>query len=182
MERTDNGKKYALIAAGCYAAMVLFFIMKNAAVFRYGIPIDESFWLFRFFLCLIIPIGLALVLFMENKKALAIVAGANALRICYYSLVAYVYLWWSMFDVLAYAALVAIILLALKKNQLINLIWFFPAALLLAGSLIGWIRYNYFSILSYVWRDMATVVAEFLALLFVGRWLRNSVLFTANEN
>ena len=138
-----NIKNYPLIAAGCYAALALLAFLDYL---KY-----TSGWSFLLFL---IPlIGLAFALFMKNIKAIAVAAGVNALRVGYFLIANiddYGFSWVSLFYILAYVSLVAVIFLALQGNQLVTLVWVVPAALLLLGNLInlngliGLMRHDFF--------------------------------------
>ncbi|MCH5170197.1 MAG: hypothetical protein J1F24_02805 [Oscillospiraceae bacterium] len=167
-QNSENCKKYALIAAICYAVYGAYSII-NRIIYVVQNPdyaaitaLNIIFW--------IATISLAVTLFMKNEKAVIVAAGVNVLLNGYY-LVAYFSLW-NLLTFVAYAALVVIAVLALKGNAGIKKIWFLPAVVMLLGCLIGWFSYGYFSYIFATWNSMLFSVVEIAALVFVGMWLK----------
>lgn len=171
MDKSENGKKYALIAAICYAAIAIYSII-NRITYVNKNPEYASITVVNI-LTWVIFIGFAVVLFMKNKKALLAVAGANTVLDIYFLIRNFSL--FNLFDFLAYAALIIIIILALKSNISATKIWFLAAVLLFVGSLIMWIKYGYFSYLSAAWKSMLVTIIECVALMFSGMWIKDDL-------
>lgn len=170
MTKTESGKKYALIAAICYAVYAIYNII-NGIIYvsnsEYATitVFDILFWIGM--------LGMAVALFVKNQKIVIAAAGVNALLGAYY-IVAYFSLW-NLCDFLAYASVVVFVILTLKGNDVVKKIWFVPAAVLLLGCVIGWITGGYFEFLSAAWKSMLVSIVEIVALLFVGMWVKEIV-------
>lgn len=167
MTNTEKKSNFSLIAAIIYAVIAVYTIINlivyvNSSEYASITAIDIIYW--------IVLIGLAVTLFMKNKKAVVFAAGANALLYVYYLVE-----WFSLgnlFDFLAYAAFVVIIILALKGNAVAKKIWFLAGALLFVGSMIGmigWIQGGY------LWKSILVGIAEVVALVFAGMWLKDDI-------
>lgn len=172
MTKSETREKYSLIAAICYTVYALYNIIDqiiDASNSDYVTitAVNVIFW--------IPAIGMATTLFMKNKKAVVAAAGVNALLGAYY-FISYFSLW-NLFAFLAYASVVVFVVLTIKGNDDVKKIWFVPAAVLLLGCVIGWIRGGYFEYLStaYVWKSMLVSSVEIVALLFVGMWVKEVV-------
>ena len=175
MTKVENGKKYSLIAALCYAVITLYVII-NRIVYVNNNPdyasitaISIIYW--------IILIALAVTLFLKNKKAVVVAAGANALYSIYY-LIRFLTIYfsvWHLFDFLSYAIVVVIIVLAFKGNDVASKIWFLAGAIQLLGNMIGWFKFEYFSHLSTTWKSILFALVETSALFFCGLWLKNDI-------
>lgn len=170
MTKTESGKKYALIAAICYAVYAIYNIInriiyvsnsKYATITVFNI----LFWIGM--------LGMAVALFVKNQKIVIAAAGVNALLGAYY-IVTYFSLW-NLCDFLAYASVVVFVILTLKGNDVVKKIWFVPAAVLLLGCVIGWITGRYFEYLSAAWKSMLVSIVEIVALLFAGMWVKEIV-------
>ena len=170
MTKTESGKKYALIAAICYAVYAIYNII-NGIIYvsnsEYATitVFDILFWIGM--------LGMAVALFVKNQKIVIAAAGVNALLGAYY-IVAYFSLW-HLCVFLAYASVVVFVILTLKGNDVVKKIWFVPAAVLLLGCVIGWITGGYFEFLSAAWKSMLVSIVEIVALLFVGMWVKEIV-------
>ena len=171
MDKSEIGKKYALVAAICYAAIAIYSII-NPIISAHNYPGYVSITAVNI-LTWVILIGFAVVLFMKNKKALLAVAGVNTVLNMYF-LIQYFSLF-NLFDFIAYAALIIIIILALKSNISATKIWFSAAVLLFVGSLIMWIEYGYFSYLSAAWKSILVTIIECVALMLSGMWIKNDL-------
>lgn len=171
MDKSENGKKYALIAAICYAAIAIYSII-NRITYVNKNPEYASITVVNI-LTWVIFIGFAVVLFIKNKKALLAVAGANTVLNIYFLIQNFSL--FNLFDFLAYAALIIIIILALKSNISATKLWFVAAVLLFVGSLITWITYGYFSYLSAAWKSMLVTIIECVALMFSGMWIKDDL-------
>ena len=170
MTNTEKKSNFSLIAAIIYAVIAVYTIINridyvNSSEYASITAINIIYW--------IVLIGLAVTLFMKNKKAVVFAAGANALLDVYY-LVEWFSLW-NLFDYLAYAAFVVIIILALKGNAVAKKIWFLAGALLFVGSMIGWIQGGYFKYISAAWKSILVGIAEVVALVFAGMWLKDDI-------
>lgn len=167
MVKSETGKKFSLIAAICYTVYALyniiiqiFYVLKS----DYATITDLNiiFW--------IAAPGMAVTLFMKNKKAVVVAAGVNACLGAYY-IIRYFSLW-HLCDFVAYAGTVALIILFLKGNAVVKKIWFVPAVVMLMGCVIDWINGGYFRFLFEAWKSMVFSIIEIVALLFTGMWLK----------
>ena len=175
MAKTENAKKFSLIAAICYTIYALYYIIIQIIYVSNFDSVTITalcviFW--------ISALGMAVTLFMKNKKAVVAAAGVYALfvaycincycnhwKISYFSL-------WNLCDFVAYAGAVVLIALSIKGNSAVKKIWFVPALVLLVGFVIGWINSGYLRFLSIVWVDILLGLFEIGALLFVGMWIK----------
>ena len=164
MTNVKPGKKFAIIAALCYAVTVLYNIITR-------ISFVDSVVGVHFIISWVIIIALAVALFLRSKKSVVVAAGANILCYLYY-LINYFSVW-HLFDFLAYAILVVVIVLAIKGSAAISKMWFLAGATLLLGNMIGWFQFNYFSRLSGTWEAILFAVVEAAALILCGLWLKN---------
>lgn len=172
MDKSEIGKKYALVAAICYAAIAIYSIINRIIYAHNYYPGYASITAVNI-LTWVILIGFAVVLFMKNKKALLAVAGANTVLNMYFLIQNFSL--FNLFDFIAYAALIIIIILALKSNISATKIWFSAAVLLFVGSLIMWIEYGYFSYLSAAWKSILVTIIECVALMLSGMWIKNDL-------
>ena len=186
MDKSEKGKKYALIAAICYSAIAIYLII-NRIVYAHNNPEHTSIPVVTI-LTWIIFIGFAVFLFIKNKKALLVVAGANTILDIYHMLNIYFLSQNSdfvfyLFDFFAYAAsffaytaLIIILILALKANSSSTRIWFLAAALLFVGSVIKWMSYGSLSyIISTAWKSILKNIIECFALMLSGMWIKNDL-------
>lgn len=170
MTSTEKKRIFPLIAAIIYAGIAVY-IIRNTIIYvnRWEdesiTTIDIIYW--------IVLIGRAVTLFMKNKKAVVFAAGVNVLLDVYY-LVKWFGLW-NLFDFLAYAAFVVIIILAIKRNAVVKKIWFLAGTLLFVRSMIGWIQGGYFEYISATWRSLLVDIAEIVALVLAGLWLNDDI-------
>lgn len=167
MAKTENAKKFSLIAAICYTIYALYNIINRIIYVSnsdYGTitALNVIFW--------IAALGMAVTLFVKNKKAVAAAAGINALLGAYY-IISYFSLW-NLCDFVAYAGAVVLIALSIKGNSTVKKIWFIPALVLLIGCVIGWINGGYFRYLSAAWKPILFGLVEIAALLFVGMGIK----------
>ena len=170
MTKTESGKKYALIAAICYAVSAIYNIINiiiyvSNSEYATITVFNILFWIGM--------LGMAVALFVKNQKIVIAAAGVNALLGAYY-IVTYFSLW-NLCDFLAYASVVVFVVLTLKGNDVVKKIWFVPAAVLLLGCVNGWIMGGYFEFLSVAWKSMLVSIVEIVALLFVGMWVKEIV-------
>lgn len=170
MTKTESGKKYALIAAICYAVYAIYNIINiiiyvSNSEYATITVFNILFWIGM--------LGMAVALFVKNQKIVIAAAGVNALLGAYY-IVTYFSLW-NLCDFLAYTSVVVFVVLTLKGNDVVKKIWFIPAAVLLLGCVIGWITDGYFEFLSAAWKSMLVSIVEIVALLFVGMWVKEIV-------
>lgn len=170
MTKTESGKKYALIAAICYAVYAIYNIINRIIYVSNSEYATITVFNILFWIGML---GMAVALFMKNQKIVIAAAGVNALLGAYY-IVSYFSLW-NLCDFLAYASVVVFVALTLKGNDVVKKIWFVPAAVLLLGCVIGWITGGYFEFLSAAWKSMLVSIIEIVALLFVGMWVKEVV-------
>lgn len=170
MTKTESGKKYALIAAICYAVYAIYSIINRIIYVSNSEYATITVFNILFWIGML---GMAVALFVKNQKIVIAAAGVNALLGAYY-IVTYFSLW-NLCDFLAYASVVVFVILTLKGNDVVKKIWFVPAAVLLLGCVIGWITGGYFEFLSAAWKSMLVSIVEIVALLFAGMWVKEIV-------
>lgn len=170
MTKTESGKKYALIAAICYAVYAIYSIINGIIYVSNSEYATITVFNILFWIGML---GMAVALFVKNQKIVIAAAGVNALLGAYY-IVTYFSLW-NLCDFLAYASVVVFVILTLKGNDVVKKIWFVPAAVLLLGCVIGWITGGYFEFLSAAWKSMLVSIVEIVALLFAGMWVKEIV-------
>ena len=175
MSNTENGKQYAFIAAISYTVYVLYNIVTRIDYFvRGGYPIAAIN-----FLIWIILIGIAVACFTKNRTVLLVAAGAKTLLFVYRLL--NVFNLGNVLGFLAYAALLVLALLSIKKNKLAGSIWFLPAAFMIAVYLIDWTRYGYFNYLSTAWESMLAAIVKLVGLIFAGMWIKETVAESTDD-
>ncbi len=205
MTNVESAKKYSIIAASCFAVLVVYNIYNainsyDAINSRYFLSFSDFFKLYySVILVCVIFIGFTVTLFLKNRLAVTIVSGIYALFHVYYitcmnQRLYYVVEYFSMFvsrgyydpflylladllGLLAVVAVVIILIMSLKNKQITKNIWFIGAALLFVGTLIVRIRGGYFSDLSSSWKGMLDDLVEIVALLFVGLWAKKSITY-----
>ena len=177
--KSERGKKYALIAAICYEIYAIYTIIsfRNAAGFR--------------FILWIALLGIAATLFMKNRKAVIVTVGLRALYeaywlICnFFSLSFYIL---PLCNFVGYIAVIGLVVLALRERRVgkkvVKKLWFVPAAVVGLGQITVLLEDISHYIISRFggWGAVPRVYAgnmfefgvEFVALLFVGMWLRES--------
>lgn len=164
MTKTESGKKYALIAAICYAVYAIYNIIDviiYVSNYEYAtITVFKILFWIRM-------LGMAVALFVKNQKIVIAAAGVNALLGAYYIVTNFSL--WNLCDFLAYASVVVFVILTLKGNDVVKKIWFVPAAVLLLGCVIDWIE---FLSATWIWKSMLVSIVEIVALLFVGMWIK----------
>ena len=170
MTKTESGKKYALIAAICYAVYAIYNIINRIIYVSNSEYATITVFNILFWIGML---GMAVALFVKNQKIVIAAAGVNALLGAYY-IVTYFSLW-NLCDFLAYTSVVVFVVLTLKGNDVVKKIWFVPAAVLLLGCVIGWITGGYFEFLSAAWKSMLVSIVEIVALLFAGMWVKEIV-------
>ena len=171
MNKSINRKEFlfALIASICFVilALLAFFediwFAKTALLGSIGFA-DVVEWL--------VFAGLAVTLFLENRRAFLVAASVYVLLRFLTMILAFDTP--GLFRFLASAALVGVTLLAILKNPLVSKTWFVPAALMLIGCLIGWFSYKYFSNLALMWKTILGALLEAVAVLFAGLWLKET--------
>jgi len=177
MSNTENGKQYAFIAAISYMVYALYYIVTRVEYIMRGHPvtaINLLFWL--------ILIGIAAACFTKNRTVLLVAAGAKTLLFAYRLLGLFGL--GNVLGFLAYAALLVLAILSIKKNKLAGSIWFLPAAFMIAVYfLIDWTRYGYFNYLStaWAWESMLAPVVKMVGLFFAGMWLKETVAGNAGD-
>ncbi len=128
----------------------------------------------------VLLVGMAVTLFIKNKKAVAFAAGANALYyvilLIYeiYSYGVYPLLVCILLELFAYLALIVISVTTLKKSQTIKKLWYIPGILFLLATVI------YFFIRMY-WMEISQLAVESIALFLAGLWLKVDS-YTAKED
>lgn len=176
MIKSEIEKRSSLIAAICYAIFAVYnvYIIINRIIWGSITALDIIYW--------IAVLGMAVTLFIKNKKAIVAAAGVNACYHAYwvisnaYYVIKYlefgsnwnIYLLCNFCFFVAYAGVAALIILSLKGNAIVKKSWFIPAAAMLLGYVVDWIHYEYFR----YWVQMVFIIMEIAALLFVGMWIK----------
>ena len=166
MQKSEK-KPYALMAGVCYGIKGLCNIITHIT---YALESDYApitalniiFW--------IAMLGMAVTLFLKNEKAIIAAAGVNAL-LDLYCFVHYFSLS-DLLDFVAYASVVALLVFALKKNDVVQKVWFIAGAAMLLGRLIVWIDYGYFSYISESWKSILFSLIEIGGLTLLGLWIK----------
>lgn len=177
MTNTEKKSHFSLMAAIIYAAIAVYNII-NRIIYANSTEVvsitafNIVYW--------IVLIGLAVTLFMKNKKAVAFAAGVNALLYVYH-LVVGVRSWtfFSMSNFCTYAVFVVIIVMAIRGNTVVKKTWFLAGTILLVGSMICWIQYGRFEFIAYYWESLLVTIAEIVALAFAGMWLKDDITTVA---
>lgn len=167
MQKSEK-KPYALMAGVCYGINGLYNIITRIT---YALELDYApitalniiFW--------IAMLGMAVTLFLKNEKAIIAAAGVNALLDLYYFV--HYFSLSDLLDFVAYASVVALLVFALKKNDVVQKVWFIAGAAMLLGLLIGWIDdYGYFSYISESWKSILFSLIEIGGLTLLGLWIK----------
>lgn len=167
MTKSENAKKFSIIAAICYMNYAIYIIIS------WIIPNHGAFTALN-----IIPwiatLGVAVTLFTKNKNAVVVAVGINAL-LGVYNIISYLGLH-ELCGFIAYASAVMLIVLSIKGNSVVKKIWFIPACVMLLGYLVNWLRawmvLRYLASLSIVWKEMVFSFIEIVAMFFVGMWIK----------
>lgn len=159
-------KPYAFMAGVCYAIYGLYKIIERITFVQNSkyasiTALNVIFW--------IAMIGIAVALFLKNEKAVIAAAGVNAL-IELYELIAY-FNFLNLFCFIAYALVITLILLTLKKNIVVQKIWFTAGVAQLLGPLIYW-DLIYVLYMPKPWIFFSLV--EVGGLLLIGLWLKEN--------
>lgn len=166
MQKSEK-KPYALMAGVCYGIKGLYNIITHIT---YALESDYApitalniiFW--------IAMLGMAVTLFLKNEKAIIAAAGVNALLDLYYFV--HYFSLSGLLDFVAYASVVALLVFALKKNDVVQKVWFIAGAAMLLGRLIVWIDYGYFSYISESWKSILLGLIEIGGLTLLGLWIK----------
>lgn len=176
MTKTENGNKYARIAAICCAACAIFNIVNRIIYISNSeyssiTVLNILFWIGM--------IGMATALFVKSKEALISAVGIRALLEVYY-IISYFDLF-ELCNFLAYTTVIVLGVLSLKENNAVQKFWLFPAAILLLGNVAGWVTWGYFEALSATWKFILIYMVEIAALLFTGMWLKEAATSAAEK-
>lgn len=179
-------KPYALMAGVCYGICGLYSIITRTAYGRGYFILSTNALNIVFYIA---TIGMAVALFLKNEKAVIAAAGVHTIYALYYCLQSLFVRrsWWGtflqcFFVTAAYASVVALLLLTLKKNAVVQKIWFVAGAAPLLGNLIYWIEGGYFSWISerWIWKSMLFSLIEIAGLILLGLWIKEHD-FTPSE-
>lgn len=181
MERNEIERKWALIAAISFLSIVLFYLLEDIIICYqiYGhfavTLLDYPGNVFYFGILLVLSVAL----FLRNKTVLLIGAGAMVAYGVYWLIDYFAFYYFC--DILGYLVLVILVILSIKKNEIVTKIWFIPSVLYIVGTCIEWIRYGYFSNLEGVWASMVLTLAEIAGLFFTGMWLSETMAPATNS-
>lgn len=181
MTNAENGKKYSIIAAICFAAVAVIGVIFD--IIYYSGNEYRSLSFFNI-LGLAILIGFSVTLFINNRFAVTIVSGIYALYYVYdivrdFSLQ-------GLLHSLVGVTVVVILVLSLKNNQITKKIftknnWFFGAVLLFVGTLIslwdqrGYLENNTSDAWILILMGLVFRVVKIVPFLFVGLWVKESI-------
>lgn len=121
----------------------------------------------------IVLIWLAVTLIIGNKKAIVFSTGAYVL-LGIYQVVYPCFLYFNLFHLLllyrplAYIAFLVVIILAIKRNVVVNYIWFLPALFFFVGSVVYCVFAG-----SFVY--LLLLLPDIVALVLSGLWLKYDV-------
>ena len=176
MQKSDN-KPYALLAGVCYAIYGLYnminevtYVLQNSEHASISAQ-NIIFW--------IAMIGMAVALFLKNEKAVVAAAAVSALLNLFelYGFIKYSVYYYFLLEYLtnfiAYALVVVLILLTLKKKTVVKRIWFTSGATMPLGHLIA------------CWKNSPRPfislfgLIEIGGLILIGLWLKGHDLIPA---
>lgn len=205
MEKTKNGKKYALIAAIFFAVYFAVYTVLSICVdvyyyfidldfsAKYEISIDYSFYIWEV-LSDISFVLITVALFCKSKKFLIVGTAANVLL----DIISYVLnrlqgynTTLGMIYILRIAAYVVLILLVVqsvrKSDSIIKMIWFLPSLIILVYNITYYTIYssefsgdlfeNFIDVIKFF-----AIIFEVVALLFIGIWLKASTPAPVKKN
>lgn len=115
---------------------------------------------------MLVNLGMAVALFMKNKKAVVVPMGIEALYDAYYVISYFTLINFCGFAVSA--GVVVLIAFSIKGNSAVKKIWFIPALAYLINFVIGGITSYQFI----TWNYILFGLVEIVALLFVGMWIK----------
>lgn len=177
MSKTKIKRKSSLIAAIIYAVYAVGSII--SAINWVNMPeyvIKPEYVIATEIIQGVVLTGLAVSLFMNNKKAVIFAAGVNTLRRGYY-LVKWFNLM-NLFGFLSYVVFVVIAIMTIKGNAVAKRIWFLAGSLLFVGVMIDWIYYGFFKYNSM--EVLLTEIPEIAALVFAGVWIKDDISTVAD--
>ena len=177
MSKTKIKRKSSLIAAIIYAVYAVGSII--SAINWVNMPeyvIKSEYVIATEIIQGVVLTGLAVSLFMNNKKAVIFAAGVNTLRRGYY-LVKWFNLM-NLFGFLSYVVFVVIAIMTIKGNAVAKRIWFLAGSLLFVGVMIDWIYYGFFKYNSM--EVLLTEIPEIAALVFAGVWIKDDISTVAD--
>lgn len=178
MTKSESGKRYAQIAAICYAIILIYRIIIRIDVFKedwYKIGVISGIWL-------IILIGYVVTLFLKNTKAVLLVIGVDLLRNVYYLI--YFFSAWIVLRFMVSIVLVILILMAIRGDSAVKKLWFIPGIVMMLGDICLLIYTQCDSFFSYANLGLALSTTLFdlidvMALIFIGMWLKEKVAFVS---
>lgn len=178
MTKSENGKRFALIAAIFYAIHGLAYIINRIIFIQHSY---NSITVSNIFLGVAL-IGMSVALFIKNEKIVLATAGVMVLLDIYYiidlSNIDYLGTDWfhgigEWLDGVSYVVLMIVLVLALRGNKVVNKIWFISPVVMLLSCLF-YRSYGFVSIF------------EVVAVLFAGLWIKTKVTpaqdASVNEN
>lgn len=166
MAKTENAKKFSLIAAICYTIIALNSLYLNIKRIIYVLNSDYATINVWSVIFLLVNLGMAVALFMKNKKAVVVPMGIEALYDAYYVISYFTLINFCGFAVSA--GVVVLIAFSIKGNSAVKKIWFIPALAYLINFVIGGITSYQFI----TWNYILFGLVEIVALLFVGMWIK----------
>ena len=173
MKKTKGSLLFALLAAACFGTELLW---RLAGFARDAIEYESrpSFLLVLIWLMLA---AMIVTLAVRTRVGVLACAAAFAVLQAYWMIEWFEFEGvWDLLGVLAYSSLIALLILSLKNVRAVKFLWFIPAILLTLGNLYGWIKFDYFTDLSFVWKWMLFYhIAEMTGILFAGLWVKSTV-------
>ncbi len=194
MTKLKKGKKYALIAAICYAIDVILSIISwigdiilsiigwigyveydHYPIMALDVVSIVIFWS--------IWIGFAVTLFMEKMKALIFLVGAYVLYyICNTAISGIIFYFPNLIRFFAYGALFVVVGFALNGSSAVRKLWVLPSAVMMLQYILHLIFVGNPYYMFGSWSLMIRAIVEVAALVFVGLWLKENVTSSATTS
>lgn len=181
MSNTKSEKIYAWIAAICFAVCGVYILGRDILGRDILFYIDIQFHSIRItsVLWCVVYIGFAVLLMIRKRNVGLVLVSALAAILDLYSLTKYFSVSELMFF-LAYTLLTIVLMLNVisessKSVGVTKILGYIPAGVFILACLVLWIKYDYFSDLSYTWRYIVFSLLEAAGMLFLGIWLNREM-------
>ena len=147
MEKTEGTAKFAVVAAICFGTYLLCYsaaaIKEQIVLVRY---VGADQWahlshagLIGSVVLAVTLTGFTVMLLIRNRIGMACAAAPYLLFLIYRGSAQFYV--WGLFTLLAYTALIVLLILSMKKVRAVKFLWFMPAAIYCqacGAPLIGW--------------------------------------------
>lgn len=164
-EKNENiYNKYSFIAAISY---FIVFIYQLVMMIYNGI----DYFNFIGLLNLLIYLGIAVLLFVGNKKKELLIISGVRILLSISAFVANPFILSFLMLVFTISMFVSI-LMSLKQHLLINRVWYIPSLLLIAVLISTWTRLDMLTFFNFYWPSILIDITRVIGCLFIGLWLR----------